>query len=477
MKRLLNILLFFVLPIAALGQRETQTVDSLLNVFPAQEGRDKVLTMIELTWEFHYISYDDCLDWGEKAIKEAQKLGLEDLEADAFYALGMQYGYHGDLDLAQENLRKAFRLHEMLGNETRAFEDIWNQARFEQYNGNIDTALCIYQKVLSYAENRLDSLAMAQTYSNIAILQYQKLDFTSSDSNFKNSLELYKSINDTVMTIRTLANIATLHTESGNYSEARKLFRNVISRMEEMEDYRWLMKVYKNYGQLFVKDLVDFDSAKYYFEQAYSTGGLLIENGINVPVPDLVDIIIEIGNTAYNQGNYKEAIQNYKEAFELADSISYVTGKMFACMGFGSAYSYLAMPKESLYYLNLFFELEAKSGITIAHSSMKFPLMLNYARLGMLDDLESELSDIEDEFDGLLREKADLYEQNDLLQGEVADLVQLREFQNQQILNLQTQCNQYHLAFYGLLAIVLFVVFLLLAYKFVRKNQTKNEKG
>lgn len=473
----IGVLFVLLLSLTGYAQEDTHIVDSLRSVLPTQEGREKVLTMIELTWEFYDISYDDCLNWGERAIKEAQNLGLKDLEADAFYAIGMQYGYHGDLDLVQENLREAFRLHEMLGNEARAFEDIWNQARFEQSNGNIDTSLSMYQKVLSFAEKRLDSLAMAQAYSNIAILHYQKLDFASADTNFKNSLELYKSIHDTVMTIRTQANIANLYMESGKYSEARSLFRYVISRMEEMGDYGWLMNVYKNYGQLYVKDIVNFDSASYYFEQAYSTGELLIENGIDVPIPDFVNIIVEIGNTAYNQGNFQEAIEKYKEAFQLADSVSYITGKMFACMGLGSAYSFLAMPKESLYYLNLFFELEAKSGITIAHSSMKFPLMLNYARLGMLNDLESELSDIEDEFDGLLRENADLYEQNDLLQSEVAELVQQHDDQSTQIQSLQSQRNHYRLAFFGLLAIMLFTAILFVAYKIVRKNRPKIEKG
>ena len=77
MKRLINILVFCCLTLPALAQEETSVVDSLLNVLPTQEGRDKVLTMIELTWEFYDVSYDDCIDWGEKAIKEAQNQGFK----------------------------------------------------------------------------------------------------------------------------------------------------------------------------------------------------------------------------------------------------------------------------------------------------------------------------------------------------------------------------------------------------------------
>ena len=92
MKRLLSILLFCCLAFPVVAQEETRIVDSLLNVLEQQQGRDKLLTMIELTWEFYDVSYDDCIDWGEKAIKEAQEQGFADLEAKANYALGVQYG-------------------------------------------------------------------------------------------------------------------------------------------------------------------------------------------------------------------------------------------------------------------------------------------------------------------------------------------------------------------------------------------------
>ena len=123
--------------------------------------------------------------------------------------------------------------------------------------------------------------------------------------------------------------------------------------------------------------------------------------------------------------------------------------------------------------MNRFLELESKSGVTIAKSSMRFSLVLNYARLGRFDDLESELSIIEDEYDGVIRENADLYEQNGMLRSEVADLLKEHDSQNQQIESLQSQRNQYRLAFFGLLAIALFAVVLFMAYKIVRKKRSK----
>lgn len=473
MKRLFNILVFCCLSLNAFSQEETRVVDSLLRVLDHQEGRDKVLTMIELTWEFYDISYDDCIDWGEKAINEAQNQCFKDLEADAMYALGMQYGYHGDLDLSQEKLREAFRLHEIVGNEARAFEDLWNQARFEQKNGNIDTSFQIYEKVLVYAEKRQDSIAMAQVYTNMAIIQHQKNDFVQAEKNLKKCFDIYNSIPDTVWVLRTETNMAGIYMEWGKYSEAKRLFLDAIPKMEAIGDYGILVSVYKNYGQLFVKQTMDFDSAKYYFEKAYSIVELLEENEIKVPITDKVNILVELGNSDYNQDNYLEAIEKYKEAFDLAESNAYYAGQLQACMGLGTAYSCLTKPSESLYYLNLFFELEEKSGITIAHSSMRLSLMLNYARLGKFDELELELSDFEEDYNGILRENVDIYDQLQELQNEVSDLFNEHDSQNIQIQTLQAQRNHYRLAFFGLLAIVLFMAVLFVAYKIVRKKRLK----
>ena len=475
MKRLLGILVFLCLSLTMFGQEETRVVDSLLNIMGKQQGREKVKTMIELTWEFYDVSYDECLDWGEKAIQEAQRLDFAELEADATYALGMQYGYHADLDLAQVYLKKAFDLHKAVGNENRAFEDLWNQAYFEQVLGNMDSSFLVYEKVLSFAEQRNDTFAMANTYANMAVIRYQIHDFEHSETYFKKCRSLYVSLDNKLEEARADANLANLYMEWGKFAESRKLYQKAISEFESLERYDFLLMVYKNYGQLFEKEYVKYDSASYYFEKAMAcvdqverrTGSL--EEVVNAKA----DLMVEMGNTYYNKNNYKEAEDYYIQAYDLAESSSYVSGQMLACVGLGLVYSYLAMPTKSLYYLNLFFELKAKSGISIAFSTMRFPLILNYARLGKFDELESELKDFKEEYEGLLRENNDLYDQINSLQDETQWLRSKYETQNNKIETLQAQRNHYRLAFFGLLAIALFVVVLFVAYKIVRKKRTK----
>ena len=275
------------------------------------------------------------------------------------------------------------------------------------------------------------------------------------------------------MVVHIDANLACLYMEWGKASQSRNLFLDVIPKLETVGDFGWLIMVYKNYGQLFVKDYHDFDSASYYYGKAYSILEFLESNGIEVETNSKIDILVEMGNALYNDEHYKEAEEWYMKAFELADSSSYASGQMLACLGLGMVYSYLSQPVKSFYYLNMIDELESKSGITIAYSTIKLPLVLNYARLGKYDDMERELKDFKEEYDGLLRENVDLHDQISSLEDEAQWLLFKYETQNNKIETLYAQRNHYRLAFFGLLAIMFALGILLVVYTIVRKKRTK----
>lgn len=475
MKQFLSIVYFLLLVLATYGQEEIRVVDSLESAMAQQEGRERVKTMMELSKAFFDFSFDDCVDWGEKAIEEAQRMGYTDLEADATYALGLHYGYHVDLDLAQDCFKKAFDLHKSVGNDAKAFEDLWDQAYFEQVLGNIDSAFVIYEKVLSYAKERNDTLAEANVCANMAVIQYQIHDFGSSETYFKECRALYVLLDNKFELARTNANLANLYMEWGKYAESRKLYREAISAFEGLERYDFLLLVYKNYGILFEKDYVNYDSASFYFEKAmacvdqveWPTGSL--EEVVNAKA----DLLVEMGNLAVVRCDELLAKKYLEEAFSLAENNSYHFGLMQAALSLGQLYAMQGKASLSMYYLEIYAEEVRKSGITMMEPATKKPLILNYARLGRFDEMAVELDALDEQKKALERENSDLYDQIASLQDETQGLLQQHESQKEQTESLRSQRDQYRLAFFGLLAIVLFVTALLIAYKIVRKKRSK----
>ena len=475
MKRLLNILILLFLTTFTFAQDETRVIDSLESVVAKQEGREKVLTMIELSKAFFDFSFDDCVDWSEKAIQLSQEIGDVELEADAVFSLGIHYGYHSDLDLSQVYLKNSFDLYQQSGIEAKAFESLWNLAYFELLLGNMDTACLAFQKVLSVAEQRHDSLAYAQASDNLAFVQYQRHDFDGAIKAYESSRDIYALLNDSLAVAQTNLNLAIILGECGRTKEARKLFVKVIPELEVFQENYLLLTAYKNYGMLFARDFINYDSASYYFEKALAcTDSETLSRADRQTIDNTkADLLVEMGNVAVSRHDDLLAMNYFKEAFALAENNKYHFGLMQAALSLGQLYAYQGEPTLSLHYLDIYAEEAKKSGITMMESAAKKPLILDYARLGRFNEMAAELDALDEQKQALQRENSDLYDQLSTAQDEMQGLLQQYESQSEQIQTLQTQGNHYRLAFFGLLAIVLFALALLIAYKIVRKKRAK----
>ncbi len=475
MKRLFHILVFFCFSLTAFAQEETRAIDSLENIMQYQEGREKVLTMMELSRAFFDFSFDDCIDWSEKAIQLAHETNDVELDGDANFAFGIHYGYHSDLDLAQIYLKRSLDLYQQSRNEDKAFESLWNLAYFELLLGNMDTAYVAFQKVFSVAEQRHDSLACAQVSANMAFIQYQKNDFEGAISSFLFSKAFYESINDSTAIAEVDLNLATIYGECGRSIEAKKLFVSVIPRLEAFRNYYYMLLAYKNYGLLLERYLINYDSADYYFKKALEVANLedVSRQDRQTIVNSKADVLVELGNMAVLKKQVQLALSYYEEALFLAESNVYHFGQMHAMVGLGQLYAQQGQASKSLQYLDRYAKEASRSGITMMESAVKKALILDYARLGRFAEMENELDYLDEQRAALTRENGDISNQIRALRSEVENLVIQSESQNDQIQTLQTQRNHYRLAFFGLLAIVLAVLVLLIAHKIVRKNRTK----
>lgn len=477
MKRLLSILVFCCLAMTAFAQEETRVVDSLLSVLDHQQGRDKVLTMIELTWEFYDVSYDDCIDWGEKAIKEAQELGFADLEAKANYVTGLQFAYHGDLDLAKEYLYKSYYQYEAINDIENAFESLWDIATYELTLGNMDTSLKVYEEALAIAAADY-YYARACIFSNIGIIWNNKGKYQLAYSYLVQAKQLFEYVEDEKMAIRTDFEIASINIERGLFTEAKGVFLKTLPKLLEYEDYHYVIDACKNIGDLYSNAIINYDSALYYYQKALEFARVPLSNKEDETTVDveLSSVMVGIANVFARKGNTTEAINRYKEALQWAEERKYQLGQMEACVGLVELYSQMGQAEKSLQYYERYADLEKTSAITMMRPSLRKHLSMDYARLSRFNDLYALVGEFEDENAALIRENADIYDDLQQLRDEVSGLLVDHDSQNHQIQTLQAERNQYRLAFFGLLAIALFMVVLFVAYKIVRKNRAKSAK-
>lgn len=463
----IGIVVLLFLSLMGIAQEETRVVDSLLSVVVNQEGRDKVETMMELSRAFFDFSFDDCINWGEKAIEEATRFQDEELLAKAFWKIGMRYLNHYEFDLALENYDKALEL--LISKEdSELLEDVLNyKGRAELLMGEIDSALITYLQDLKVSENLGDELNCADVINNMAYIYRQQDDIDKAMESFMDARHRYEIVFDTLSIAQCDNNISNIYADRQQYDVALSLLRKSIPVFEQFEDEASLAHAYQNIGTIYATGHVNLDSALVYLRKSIACAEMV---GDQVT---LVEDEIELANILKLLNRNGEAISLYLSALHSSETIGFLNGMLGAYKNLGVYYNETGDFTTSAIYLKRCMDLALEKGNQLYVNAVRPFLIADYAHMGHFAEMKKELGLFTDDYESILNESSLLDEELAQLRDNAAGLLQQYDSQNTQIQTLQTQRNHYRLAFFGLLAIVIFIAVLFTAYKIVRKKRSK----
>ena len=467
MKRWLFIVSLFAFTISAFAQDEMRTIDSLESVMVKQEGREKVETMIELSRTFVDFSFDDCISWGEKAIKEAKRLQDEELMAKAYWKIGLRYLHHYEFDLAHDQFVTALKILEGQ-KDSELLVDVLNYKGYvELFMGEIDSALVTIQRNLQVSESFGDELNCADLINNMAYIHFQQDDFDKAMECFQDARQRYEHVQDTLSVAQCDNNISNIYVQWQQYDEALTLLQKAIPVFEQNEDEASLAHAYQNLGTIYATGHVNLDSALVYLRKSISCAEMV---GDQVT---LVEDEIELANVLKLLNRKGEAIGLYQSALHSSETMGFLNGMLGAYKNLGIYYNETGDFTTSAIYLKRCMDLASEKGNQLFVNSVRPYLIADYAHMGHFAEMKKELGLFTDDYESILNESSLLDEELAQLRDNAEGLLQQYESQNNQIPILQKQRNHYRLAFFGLLTIVLAALVFIAAYKFVRKKRTK----
>lgn len=467
MKRWLFIVSLFVSSISSFAQDEMRTIDSLESVMAKQEGREKVETMIELSYAFFEFSFDDCINWGERAIEDAVCLHDDELIAKSYLEMGNRYLDHFEFDLAYEQFVNALKYLKEKG-DSELLEDVLNSKGWaELFMGEIDSALATYQSDLELSERLDDIRNYADVINNIAYIHFQQNDFDKAMECFQDARQRYAHVQDTLSVAQCDNNISNIYVQWQQYDEAQILLQKAIPVFEQNGDEASLAHAYQNLGTIYATGHVNLDSALVYLRKSIACAEMV---GDQVT---LVEDEIELANVLKLLNRNAEAISLYQSALHSSETMGFLNGMLGAYKNLGIYYNETGDFTTSAIYLKRCMDLASEKGNQLFVNSVRPYLIADYAHMGHFAEMKKELGLFTDDYESILNESSLLDEELAQLRDNAAGLLQQYESQNNQIPILQKQRNHYRLAFFGLLTIVLVVLVFLAAYKFVRKKRTK----
>lgn len=467
MKRWLFIVSLFAFTISAFAQDEMRTIDSLESVMVKQEGREKVETMIELSRTFVDFSFDDCINWGEKAIKEAKRLQDEELMAKAFWKIGLRYLHHYEFDLAHDQFVTALKILEGQ-KDSELLVDVLNYKGYvELFMGEIDSALVTIQRNLQVSESFGDELNCADLVNNLAYIHFQQDNIDKAMECFQDARQRYEHVQDTLSVAQCDNNISNIYVQWQQYDEALTLLQKAIPVFEQNEDEASLAHAYQNLGTIYATGNVNLDSALVYLRKSITCAEMV---GDQVT---LVEDEIELANVLKLLNRNSEAIGLYQSALHSSETMGFLNGMLGAYKNLGIYYNETGDFTTSAIYLKRCMDLASEKGNQLFVNSVRPYLIADYAHMGHFAEMKKELGLFTDDYESILNESSLLDEELAQLRDNATGLLQQYESQNNQIPILQKQRNHYRLAFFGLLTIVLAVLVFISVYKFVRKKRTK----
>ncbi len=270
-------LFFFFLVISSFFKIEAQqqVLDSLDAVSKDQKGKALVLTFNEISWHYRNIRADSALFYGKKALLEAEKEGDKRLKASAYHSIASALQVSAVYDSASYYHQKSLRINFLLGDSIAVANTYNNLGIINDELGNFDTSLQYYFKALKiYEYQTKDPDLVPMVLSNIGIVYKKQGEYKKVLDYYQQALASYKKSDNLFGITVTTGNIGSvllrlkkfnetiIHAESaiegyktlGYNRYVPYMLNNIAVAQDSLGDFINAEKTYKNAIELFSSD-------------------------------------------------------------------------------------------------------------------------------------------------------------------------------------------------------------------------------
>jgi tetratricopeptide (TPR) repeat protein len=218
----------------------------------SKKAEDKVwLALFDGWYNFRMGNFTKAIESFETARLKAQKMGVNEVEADAYLGLGRVYYNLGDLHMEATNYEYYLDLVD-IGRHRRLVFIIMNRlGDVQREQEKFDEGIKTYNRLIKLAIEAGDSLRVANTLNRIAWGYYQKGDLESSLEVYLEDLDLSKQIKHKNLIVNCLGNIGNIYRDWNYYEKAIEYYNLSIEVSKEIDDYYNLAWLYKDISAMY----------------------------------------------------------------------------------------------------------------------------------------------------------------------------------------------------------------------------------
>lgn len=200
-----------------------------------------------------YGNYEHGLNYAQKALKEAQKIGYFEGEGDILSNLGLIYSRLSDFDQALESYEKSLAIRKEQKNAKAIASSLNLIARTFSLKGDYPEALDYYQKSLDLRTKEKDISGLPWSHLGIASLKEKTGDLRGAIYHYEESLQLNRSFGEKRLEVQCLLGLGRIYTEQKNKEEGLDYLQRALDLAKELKAKPLLYEVYRALGEFYEK--------------------------------------------------------------------------------------------------------------------------------------------------------------------------------------------------------------------------------
>lgn len=332
---------FFVLLLPLKLWSQEPDIQKWKNEYPKQNGKEKVETLCELIRFYGATDPNKAVQYGKKALAEAEKMDDEDVKSLVYTAISDPYFYLGDYE----------------------------------------NSILYSKKALSTHLKKKDTAAYASDYSNMADAYFELGKNDEALSYYLDALKLFKQINNSRKIGFVTANIGNVYDRNGQIKKALEFHLKGIDLNKKNGYMHAVAAGLTNAGNCYNK-LKEYKKAK----------GLFLQSEKICMEMELQDYLAGtyqgLGVNAKEQHKIEEALAYFEQSLVIYQEIQNVTGELLSNVDIAICLAYLKQLDEAEKYIQ-----KAEKQAKETESSFNYSIVYN--AYGRVRALQGDLKDAE----------------------------------------------------------------------------------
>ncbi|MBN2272772.1 MAG: tetratricopeptide repeat protein [Bacteroidales bacterium] len=392
---------------------------------------------------------------------ESEKISIqlelsEKLEADSTHA-ALRYALTAK-ELAEKSSNEVYLAFALV----KAGNALLMLNEFGESKVTLEKSLNILKKLIAKEPNRSDvNTNLAQAYYGLALADYYLGQYEQSVIYYQDALRKYTAFNDQQTIANIYQNMGLVHSDLGNFDLSLEYYFTSLDINKKLNNKTNIAGLTQNIG-LFYLHNKDYEKATSYINESLETYKEIDDK------EGIASSFSNIGLIFQEEGEYARALEYFKDAYNTFAEIGYIPGIITTIHNIGTAYSDLEQYRTALSY----YQRSLKMADSIGFTDM---MLTNYEAISNMyarsNDYKKAL-EYQTAYYHLKDSVLSVDSRNKIAELEASYNVEVKE---QELARKNIELKQQKIVKYvlivGVVAALLFLIFLIIAYS--RKSKAE----